>query len=119
MLDFDAFVKGYRSGELRAQVNRARAMTVCDRSPLLPSRYKAAHSFWKWIGLLLMMGGVVCLFWSRWYVGLGAVTFGLCMAPGVQKSAAGCVLAFALEDSTFYREMVAAGVLKIGLAQSK
>ena len=113
MLEFQEFVSKYRAGQVQASVNRARAMHVCDRSPRLPARYKAAHNFWKWAGFLLLVGGLISLFWVPWYVGLGAFGLGVVMSPAVQKSAAGFVLEHALEDPDFYREMVDAGVLCI------
>lgn len=111
-MDFSEFVSGYRAGTVRAQVDRSRAMRVCDNSPALPRRYRTTHLIWKNISFVLILGGFISLLWVPWWAGLGAVVLGFVIAPAVQKSAAQFVLQYALEDESFFRQMQDAGVLK-------
>jgi hypothetical protein len=117
MLEFQEFVSKYRAGAVSAMVDRSLAMHVCDKSARLPKQYRTAHAFWKNVSFLLLVGGPVSIIWVPWYWGLGVFALGVIMAPAVQKSAAQFVLEHALEDAAFYREMVAAGVLKVALTE--
>lgn len=111
-MEFSEFVSGYRDGTVRAEVDRDRAMRVCDNSPALPRRYRTTHLMRKNSMFLLILGGFISLFWVPWWAGLGAVVLGVLIAPTVQKSAAGFVLQYSLEDESFFRQMQDAGVLK-------
>lgn len=117
MIEFQEFVSKYRAGQLKASVDRSRAMVVCDKSARLPKQYRAAHSLWKNVSFLLVVGGLISIIWVPWYWGVGALVLGVVMAPAVQKSAAGFVLEHALKDPVFYREMIDAGVLKVAPAE--
>ena len=108
----------YRAGKIKASVDRSRAMAVCDKSARLPKQYRAAHSLWKNVSFLLVVGGLISIIWVPRYWGVGAALLGVVMAPAVQKSAAGFVLEHALEDPDFYREMVDAGVLQVTPVQA-
>lgn len=112
-MEHHEFVHGYRSGVVSAHVDRPKAMHVCDCPALMPSRYRAAHHFWKYISLLLVIGGLISLFWVRWWVGVSTLMLGLIMMPAIQRSASGFVLEHALEDAAFYQQMVDAGILRV------
>jgi hypothetical protein len=112
-MDHVEFVTAYRSGTLRVSVDRAQAMAVCDRSPMVSTPRRLAHQLWKWIAFLLIPGGLVALIWLPWWQGLGLTALGVFMAPAVQRSAAEFVLETALENPSFFRSMVDAGVVRI------
>lgn len=112
-MEFREFVAGYMCGRVRAHVDRSRAMRVCDKSPLLPRRYRVAHSIWSSISLLLLMGGLIAIIWIPWWAGIGVSMLGFFIAPAVQKSAARFVLGHSLESEVFYNEMIGSGVLKV------
>jgi hypothetical protein len=109
-MNHEHFISAYRSGRVRVSVDRSRAVKVCESS-LMPTRYRAAHRLWGWIMMLLILGGLVSLFWVPWWVGLGAALVGIIMAPAIQKSACQFVLEHALDNASFYEQMVAAGVV--------
>jgi hypothetical protein len=113
LVNFSEFVTGYRSGTVRAHVDRGRAMRVCSDSPALPRRYRTAHLIWKNISLLLVFGGLICLLWLPWWAGLGAAVLGVLIMPVAQKSAARSVLRYSLEDESFFQQMQEAGVLQV------
>lgn len=118
-MQFSEFVAGYRGGTVRVHVERALAMHVCDKHPSLPNRFRAAHSLWKIVSFLLLIGGIISLFWVKWWVGIGITLLGILMAPAVQKSAAEFVLEHALEDESFCMQMLEAKVIKVELVNSK
>ena len=112
-LNFSEFVSGYRSGTVRAHVDRDSAMRVCSDSPALPRRYRTAYLILKNISLFLVLGGLASLFWVPWWAGLGATVLGFLIVPAVQKFAARFVLQYALEDESFFLQMQEDGVLQV------
>jgi len=41
-----------------------------ERDPRIPGNVKAAHHFWKWVGILLLNGGPLSIFFISWYWGV-------------------------------------------------
>jgi hypothetical protein len=112
-MDYVEFVSGYRAGTVRAHVDRGRAMRVCSDSPAFPRRYRTVHLILKNTSLLLVLGGLISLFWIPWWAGLGATVLGFAILPAVQKSAAHFVLQYSLQDESFFRQMQDDGVLEV------
>ena len=98
----DAFVAGYRAGSLRVEVDRERAARLVSARLLLP------------FVVLPVLGVAVALaLLGHWLI--GALVFALALAARhlVRASSRGYVVFRALEDACFYREMVAAQVIRI------
>lgn len=109
----EEFVESYHSGRLAVAVDRSAAMRVLDQKDLLPARYRAAHLFWKNLGCLLPVAGLVSLIWLPWYWGLGAIVLGMFIMPATRRSAAQFVMEHALEDAVFWETMVSGRVITI------
>lgn len=88
-------------------------MRVCSDSPAFPRRYRTVHLILKNTSLLLVLGGLISLFWIPWWAGLGATVLGFAILPAVQKSAAHFVLQYSLQDESFFRQMQDDGVLEV------
>ena len=98
----DAFVAAYRAGRVRLQVDRERATRLVSARLLLP------------FVLLPVLGVAVALaLLGQWLI--GALIFVLALAARhlVRASSRGYVVFRALEDACFYRELVAAQVIRI------
>ena len=107
------FVRDYHGGRLRCHVDKSAAMRVCD-SKLMPKHYRFAHHFWKSTGCLLPLVGIAAFFFAPRWVGALLIFGGfLVVLPAVRQSASENLLAYALEDASFYDRMLSDGVIRI------
>jgi hypothetical protein len=111
MYTYSEFVAGYRKGSLQINIDRDVAVHICDSDSRIPRAKRTAHKFWCLFGLLLMPVGLVSIFWTKWYLGLGICMLGAALTPLGQKTSAKFVLETALEDGSFYADMVERGVI--------
>ncbi|MEW5865122.1 MAG: hypothetical protein AB1773_16255 [Pseudomonadota bacterium] len=101
-LSHSEFVAGYRSGRLRVSVDRRGAADFVSRRMLLPF-------------VLLPVLGIAVALALALSVLAGAVLFlaALLARHFVRATSQGFVLSRALESEPFYRDAVAAGVLRV------
>ncbi len=109
----DEFISAYKQGKIEVAVDRSAAMHVCDQKGALPTNVRAAHLFWKNLGCLMPIAGLLSFIWLPWYWCVAAVIAGFVIMPATRTSAASFVLEYALQDPAFWSTMVDRGVLKL------
>jgi hypothetical protein len=105
------FINAYNQGKIEIAVNRSAAMHVCDQKGALPGNVRAAHLFWKNLGCLMPIAGLVALIWVPWYWSVVGIVAGFFVMSATRQSAAGFVLEHALQNPAFWSAMVERGVL--------
>jgi hypothetical protein len=96
------FVEGYRSGALKVHVDRKGAASFISARMLLP------------FILLPVFGVAVALALAGYLIaGIAVFAFGFLFRYFVRASSHGFVLVRALNQAKFYREAVAAGVIRL------
>lgn len=98
----EEFIAAYRSGTIRVRVDRQRAAKLVSARLMLP------------FVLLPLLGLAVALaLTGRLFAGIALFLLVLAFRYGIRASSQGFVLSRALQNPTFYEEVVGAGVLSV------
>jgi hypothetical protein len=100
-LPHEEFVSLYRAGKIRAHVDQSAAIKILA-TDLLPKRYIYTNAIWGWVALLCLPVAICCWIWLNWWSGFAALGIGWWSWRANNKSGAGFVLKYALEDRDFY-----------------
>jgi len=84
-----------------------------ERDPRIPGNVKAAHHFWKWMGILLLNGGPLSIFFISWYWGVVIFIASFPVMNATRQSAGQFVLEAGLENESLYYECFQAGLLLV------
>lgn len=103
----------HQEGQIGVWAHMSSSMFVCDNDPRIPMSVRAAHHFWKWVGLLATVGGLISIFFIPWYWGIAIFLGGLFVMKAVRQSAGQFVVEAVLKDGTLYRDCLANGILMI------
>ena len=106
------FVHRYRAGLLKAHVDESAALRLAN-SGALPPRFRAAHTSWTWAWFLSFPAAIACFIWVTWWVAAIVLVVGFLLPRAIKRSASEFVLEHALEDATFYDQVLEAGVLRL------
>jgi hypothetical protein len=100
--DHGEFVRLWKAGKLRIQVNRQLAWQVAN-SGVLPTGLDVAHVARTWLWALSIAGSFVLMFPYWWWVGLGCIVF---LSPILFRATRTAVLRgvirYAVENGDFY-----------------
>ncbi len=102
------FVSVYRNGTLRVRID-----------PQLASRYVSARLLLSFVMLPVLGAGVALALIGWIWSGLGIIVFGFVFPRLIKRAAPHFLLTQALQDERIYRELVAAGVLNIPIADGR
>ena len=103
----------HREGRISVRANMSMAMHICDKDPRISTSVKAAHHFWKWLGVLMLIGGPISMFFVRWYWG-ALIFFGSFIVFNATRQSAGqFVVDAVLENEGLYYDCLAQNVLLI------
>lgn len=103
----------HKEGQISVRANMSAAMRLCDNDPRIPTHARAAHLFWKWLGLLMLIGGPISIFFISWYWSL-LIFFGSFMVMNATRQSAGQFLVEAvLEGETLYLGCLYSDILLI------
>jgi len=112
-LEHEEFKSLYRAGSLDVRANMDVAMHICDNDPRIPFPAKAAHHFWKWAGLLMLIGGLGSFFFISWHWS-ALIFFGsFPVVVATRQSAGQFVIQAAVEDKSLYEDCLSAGAIMI------
>lgn len=65
-------------------------------------KYRPAHLFWTWLGIISIPASVLFWIFYGWIVAIGCFIAGLVVLANARKSAAGFVLKNMVEDNQFF-----------------
>lgn len=98
------FVSAHRNGALHARID-----------PQLASRYVSTRLMLPFV-ILPVLGAGVALALIGWvWAGLAVIALAIVLPRLIKRSAPHFLLTQALQDENLYRELIAAGVLDIGV----
>lgn len=103
----------HKQGLISVQVNMSAAMHICDKDSRMPGDIKAAHHFWKWLGILMLIGGPLSIFFISWYWGLFIFIASFPVMNATRQSAGQFVTEACLENESLYYECLQAGFLLV------
>ena len=89
------------------------SMHMCDKDPRIPNSVKVAHLFWKWIGLLMLIGGPISIFFISWYWSLLIFLGSFPVMNATRQSAGKSVSEACIENSDLYYDCLHADLLLI------
>lgn len=95
------FVEGYEKGELFVYVNKNKAGDFV-LSKFAKKENKLAHSFWTWLGIILLVPLTIILLFVNWLYALVLFILGLTIAGAARKSAEEFVLGNMIENEDFW-----------------
>jgi len=101
------------SGEITVRANMSMAMHICDKDPRISTSVKAAHLFYKWLGLLMLFGGPISIFFIRWYWGVLIFCASFIVFNATRQSAGQFVVDAVLENESLYYDCLAQNILLI------
>jgi len=96
------FIDGYKSGALKAHVNRNNSGYFFSEKGLLPDSQRKRQALLRFIFYGAVLFGIVLFFLAPWYYGVISIVFGAFMANRAQQAAMEAVLLTALEDKRVY-----------------
>lgn len=103
----------HKAGKVKVRANMSMSMHICDRDRRIPGATRVAHQLFKWIGLLMFIGGLVSIFFIKWYWALAILLFSFPVINASRQSAGQFVVKAALNDEEFYHDMLAMNALLI------
>ena len=112
-LSHEELVSLYKQGKIRVTAEMSVSMHLCDRDPRIPGHMKAAHHFWKWIGIILLVGGLISFFFISWYWSLLIFFLSFPVMNATRQSAGQFVSEACIENSSLYYDCLQAGVILI------
>lgn len=95
------FIEGYKKGELFVYVNKNKAGDFV-LSKFAKKENKIAHSFWTWLGIILLVPLTIILLFVNWLYALVSFVAGLIIASAARKSAADFVLDNMIKSEDFW-----------------
>lgn len=96
------FVRAYRDGRIRIDIDRLAAARYLSARLLLP------------LVMLPVLGAGVALALSGWiWSGLGVIAFGIVAPRLIKRSAPHFIITQAIAEESVYREVTAASILRI------
>ena len=101
-MTYAEFVAAHRNGTLRVRID-----------PQLASRYVSARLLLPFVMLPVLGAGVALALIGWVWSGLAVIALGIVLPRLIKRSAPHFLLTQALRDENLYRELIAAGVLKI------
>jgi hypothetical protein len=95
------FVQLYNKGVLTVAINKSKAgdFVLSEHSD---TRYKIAHNFWSWLGLLLVVPAAAVLLFFNWVYAVASFISGLIIVSAARKSAAQFVLEQMIDNEDFW-----------------
>ena len=95
------FVQLYSRGVLTVAINKSKAgdFVLSNHST---TRYRIAHNFWSWLGLLLVIPTAIVLLFFNWVYSVVSFTLGLVIVSAARKSAAQFVLEQMIDNEEFW-----------------
>ncbi len=112
-LDHEELKQLHKAGKISVRANMSMAMHICDHDRRIPTPTRFAHQLFKWVGILMFIGGPISFFFIKWYWAVGIFFFSFPVISGTRQSAGQFVVEAALNDESFYRDALAANVLLI------
>jgi len=112
-LTHQEIVELHREGKISIRANMSAAMHICDADPRISRSSKAAHQFWKWIGILMFLGGPISLIFLSWYWSLLIFLLSFPVMSATRQTAGQFVSEACLENESLYYECLQAGLLLI------
>jgi len=101
------------AGKISVRANMSMSMHICDKDRRISGATRVAHQLFKWIGLLMLIGGPISFFFIKWYWALAIFLFSFPVINASRQSAGQFVVEAALNDEGFYYDMLAINVLTI------
>lgn len=95
------FVDLYNKGEVEVALNMNKAGDFV-LSQYSEARYKLAHYFWTWLGILCIPAGIIFFFIFKWYIALVTIIAGLIVMKATRKSSGKFVLEQMLANEEFW-----------------
>jgi len=112
-LAYDELCLLQSQGKIEIRAKMSLAMHICDRDPRIPGSWRFFHHFSKWIGLLLLVGGPISIFFVGWCFGLLLFFASFPVLAAVRKTAGHLVSLAVLANESLYYDCLRAGALLI------
>lgn len=112
-LSHDELCRLHQQGQISVRANMSVAMHICDDDPRIPKGVRAAHHFWKWVSLLMFIGGPISIIWLKWYWGVLIFFVGSIVMKATSQSAGQFVVEAVLQDESLYYDCLANNVILI------
>lgn len=101
-ISYQQFLEGYNAGELAVIVDRFKAGNFV-LSEHADKKNKAAHLFWTWLGIIMVVPiPIVLIISHKWIFAICAFLLGLIITNAARKSAARFVLQNMLENENYW-----------------
>jgi len=101
IINYQQFLKGYRTGEFSVLVNKQKAGDFV-MSKFADKHNKPAHLFWTWLSIFLLFpASIIFLILFGWIYAVGSFILGLTIRSAAGKSASQFVLQNMLENEDF------------------